>query len=75
MALKRKKIEPEFIFVKVLFALAGAVLGAIFAILIVGRYYWHLKLSRETQLVIVLLIALLGAIWGYLWASKEVWSD
>ncbi|MCS7186374.1 MAG: hypothetical protein RMK89_05400 [Armatimonadota bacterium] len=76
MAQKRRgRLEPEIIFGKILFTLGGAILGAIVTLTLFGRLLWGLELSLPAQIAVVLLGALVGAVEGWLWANRDVWSD
>jgi hypothetical protein len=68
----RKGTEWEILVVKAIFALIGAVLGAIFFGFspVVARDY-----SDEKFVVMASLGFVIGGVVGWLWASKEPWQD
>ena len=68
----RKGTEWEILVVKTIFALIGAVLGAIFFGFspVVARGY-----SDEKFVVMASLGFVIGGVVGWLWASKELWQD
>jgi len=68
----RKGTEWEILVVKAIFALIGAVLGAIFFGFspVVARDY-----SDEKFVVMATLGFVIGSVVGWLWASKEPWQD
>jgi hypothetical protein len=68
----RKGTEWEILVVKAIFALIGAVLGAIFFgfFPVVARDY-----SDEKFVVMASLGFVIGGVVGWLWASKEPWQD
>jgi hypothetical protein len=68
----RKGTEWEIFVVKAIFALIGAVLGAIFFGFspVVARDY-----SDEKFVVMASLGFVIGGVVGWLWASKEPWQD
>jgi hypothetical protein len=68
----RKGTEWEILVVKTIFALIGAVLGAIFfgfSRVVAWGY------SDEKFVVMASLGFVIGGVVGWLWASKEPWQD
>ncbi|MFA0784514.1 hypothetical protein [Fervidibacter sacchari] len=79
----RKGTEWEILAAKGLFVLIGAILGALFGLVLIWSLpsldpfnpQWVGLLKRSVEIIAMLFGLVIGAVAGWWWASRDIWRS